>query len=78
MLAGVAEGTGRLFDSPEEYQPEERMVGGTEVDTPVASRGQTPESRLGYERGDHYPSPEPEAHHVARSYSLPKFLPSDH
>ena len=54
------------------------MVGGTEVDTPVASRGQTPESRLGYERGDHYPSPEPEAHHVARSYSLPKFLHSDH
>jgi hypothetical protein len=78
MLAGVAEGRGRLFDSPEEYQPEERMVGGTEVDTPVASRGQTPESRLGYERGDHYTSPEPEAHHVARSYSLPKFLHSDH
>jgi hypothetical protein len=78
MLAGVAEGRGHLFDSPEEYQPEERVVSGTEVDTPVTSRGQTPETCLGYERGDHYTSPEPEAHDVARSYSLPKFLPSDH
>ena len=46
--------------------------------TSVTSRGQTPETCLGYERGDHYTSPEPEAHDVARSYSLPKFLPSDH
>ena len=78
MLAGVAEGRGHLFDFPEEYQPEERVVSGTEVDTPVTSRGQTLETCLGYERGDHYTSPEPEAHDVARSYSLPKFLPSDH
>lgn len=44
---------------------------------PVSSRGQTPETYLGYERGDRYSSPESEAQDAAQSYSLPKFLPAD-
>lgn len=49
----------------------------TEVDTPMSSHGQTPETYLGYARGDRYSSPEAEAKDVTQSYSLPKFLPAD-
>jgi len=50
---------------------------GVDNGAPVSSRGQTPETYLGYARGDRYSSPEAEEQDVTHTYSLPKSLAAD-